>query len=73
MSASAVARQFVPFARQTACPWTKSDEPEAVLKPNQPVDVPFVNETDEPKSVVAVAAVAVRVPRVEAPETFKVV
>ena len=44
-----------------------------MLKPNQPVDVPFVNETDEPKSVVAVAAVAVSVPRVEAPETFNVV
>ena len=73
VSDSTAAWQFVPLARQTACPWTNKLEPEAVLKPNQPVEVPFVKETEEPKSVVAVAAVAVSVPSVEAPETFKVV
>ena len=72
-SVSVLLAQFVPFARQTAWPWTKRLDPEAVLKPNQPVEVPLVKETEEPKSVVAVAAVAVRAPNVDVPETFKVV
>lgn len=72
-SVSVLLAQLVPFARQTAWPCTKRFEPEAVLKPNHEVEVPLVKEREEPKSVVAVAAVAVRVPSVEAPETLSVV
>jgi hypothetical protein len=52
--------QFVPFRRQTEEPFTWMEEafnvvPEAVAKPNQPVEVPFVKER-----LVACAVVAKR-------------
>jgi hypothetical protein len=53
----AEAGQPTPFARQTACPITVAvanvperaytEDPEAVPKPNHPVEVPFANESEE--------------------------
>lgn len=53
------AGQFVPFAKQTAWPVTKSDEPDAELKLNEPVDVPFVKFKRFAKEFVVVAFVPV--------------